>query len=549
MAIPAATIQAWAANNPQATTQQIAEVMAANGVSAEEVAQAIGSAPLPNAPVQVKKAQLQNWANSAGPYANDANTALIMRNLGLTPQEIAATSSQDAAGLQYRYDTGLASTVNVRPGSVTDDQIRTWMAGNPQATRAQMLEQLSKFQVDPEQMLRATGIDVQEMKTQQIPTGLLGYEDAINKGLIDTTKTLRDAEVSSRSDLTTAQEEVARLYGLNVADIQAAGITARDDIKTAFGKATDYFTPYQQAGTQALTMQQALSGASGQAAFDTAYQESPYIAFLRDQGMRSNLAGAAATGGLGGGNVQKELQRFGQGLASQGLQTQIGNLQNLSAQGLNAAGNAANVQTSLGTNLANVGTGTAEAVANQRGSLAGFESGTGTNLANIGQQTGVNIANFQGSAASGIASNRQRQAENLQGIIGSNAAALAGYANTQGSNLANAFQAQNTNLQNLNYNAANNYATDTQNLAGDQAGIVMGQPYTPKPVNNYGQMLGTAIQQGTSMYNLASGNNPLTGNFNPYAGNSSANSIQRGVNTMGQQPAYSMPTISYRSFS
>ena len=57
--------------------------------------------------------------------------------------------------------------------------------------------------------------------------------------------------------------------------------------------------PYAIAGQDALRTQRALAGLDGQAAFDAAYQESPQMKFLREQGERAALRNAAATGGLG----------------------------------------------------------------------------------------------------------------------------------------------------------------------------------------------------------------------------------------------------------
>jgi hypothetical protein len=165
----------------------------------------------------------------------------------------------------------------------------------------------------------------------EIPTGLRGSEMALKGGATGAIEMLDQLNRAGRADLQTQ-------YGLGLEQAQAAADTA-----------TGYMQPYESAGQTALQQQLALSGALGQDAFNQAYQESPQMAFLREQGMRANLAGAAATGGLGGGNVQKELQRFGQGLASQGLQQQIGNLGALSGQGYGAAGTMANIATGLGS--------------------------------------------------------------------------------------------------------------------------------------------------------------------------------------------------------
>jgi hypothetical protein len=612
MAVTAEQIQSWIAANPNASTAQIQQAMTDNGVSSEMLASVLGTQPLLNAPAEVQVMQYNNWSQGAPALTNDANRASIMQRFGLTPQEAAQYSNIPVEQIQQRYDTGLAqATAPITSGKVTDQQIATYLAGNPQASDAQLSALITQYGVTPLQMSRVTGgsipdiekrlLGVTQAQAENIPTGLAGFESSINKGLADTTKTLRDAETLSRQDLSTsqnevarlygkniaglqdagnvaaqdltsAQEQVAKLYGLNIADIQAAGTKARSDVEGTFKTAGSYYTPYQQAGTQALSLQQALSGASGQQAFDQAYQESPYIAFLREQGMRANLAGASATGGLGGGNVQKELNRFGQGLASQGLQQQIGNLQNLSAQGLNAAGGAAGVQTGLGTNLANLGTGVAGDVSNQRGALAGYESGTGTNLANLrtgtasnianqgsqlagyvsgtginlanlGQQTGTNIANFQGSAASGLASQRMNAGISLQNQIDAATTNLARLSEAQGTNLANAYQKQTGAVQGLNTGAANAYTGLSTELASQQSALAAGQEYTRMPVPDYAQQYRDVFNAGSAGYELggmAGQPKPTTQpttfdpNFRPTIYTpASGGSIARGVNTMG----------------
>ena len=64
--------------------------------------------------------------------------------------------------------------------------------------------------------------------------------------------------------------------------------------------------PYAQQGGQAFNLQSALTGALGAPAQQQAYQnfsESPGQQFLREQGERSVINQAAATGGTQGGNV------------------------------------------------------------------------------------------------------------------------------------------------------------------------------------------------------------------------------------------------------
>ncbi len=105
-----------------------------------------------------------------------------------------------------------------------------------------------------------------------------------------------------------------------------------------FQQAAQGVGAYSPAGLQAQGVQSALSGAQGQAAFDQALIDSPVQKFLREQGERAVINQASATGGLGGGEVLRELTEYGQGLAGTQLQQQIQNLNALSGQGLQAAG-------------------------------------------------------------------------------------------------------------------------------------------------------------------------------------------------------------------
>lgn len=99
--------------------------------------------------------------------------------------------------------------------------------------------------------------------------------------------------------------------------------------------------PYQQAGGNALQMQQALSGAMGPEAQAQAYQalqSSPMFSQLMDAGNTNILQNASATGGLRGGNTQAALAQFGPQMLQQLAQQQFGQLGGLSGMGLQAAG-------------------------------------------------------------------------------------------------------------------------------------------------------------------------------------------------------------------
>ena len=292
-------------------------------------------------------------------------------------------------------------------------------------------------------------------------TGLNSYNTAATAARKSLQDEYADALAETKAQSVIAREDITGAETRGLTELDAGLLTARNDITGEFGRAEEMFDPYALGGQAALQKQLALSGALGQEAFDAAYQESPQMAFLREQGMRANLAGAGATGGLGGGNVQKELARFGQGLASQGLQQQIANLGGLSSQGLNAAGSAANIATSGGTNLANLGIARGQAglqsAMTSGGNLANIASGLGAQQLQTGTNLGGNLADMrmaqgqaqlgaytgQGSNLANLATGLGAQQLNTRSNLGSQ---LSGYNLSTGLPAASTISNLSTNL-------------------------------------------------------------------------------------------------------
>ena len=307
----------------------------------------------------------------------------------------------------------------------------------------------------------------------EIPTGLRGSEMALKGGA---TGAIDMLDMLNR----TSRQELSNQYGLG---LQQAKARAAD--------ASGFIKPYQQAGKTALQQQMALSGALGQEEFDQAYQESPQMAFLREQGMRANLAGAGATGGLGGGNIQKELQRFGQGLASQGLQNQISNLSGLSSMGQNAAGTMANIQTGLGAQQ-----------------LQGQQA-LGNQLSNQLTTYGLPAAQQIGNLGVNLATGRTVAGQQLANQYGGAAANLADIYSNQGSNLASMLGGQRNLLMDQYNNAALNEARAQQGYGADmsniQSGIgssIAGVPQAKINVPDYQGGVQNALYAAGAGYNL-----------------------------------------------
>lgn len=212
-------------------------------------------------------------------------------------------------------------------------------------------------------------------------------------------------------------------------------------------------------GVQANNVQAALSGALGPEAQAQAYanfNESPAQAFLREQGERALMRNAAATGGLQGGNVLKELTRYGQGVASQDFQNyydRLGGVANrgMEAQGLrsglygkkadaaiSAASNAAQIQ------AASIGAG---------GSLGAAQIASDTALmrdaGRYAYEAGLNNANNIRNTTSGLSQ----------------------YINNQGQNMGGMYNTGMTNLANILMTGGRDASTNATNRANTLSGL------------------------------------------------------------------------------
>jgi len=346
-----------------------------------------------------------------------------------------------------------------------------------------------------------TGLGTNYATGSEIPTGLRGSEMALKGGASGAIEMLDQLNRAGRADL-------ADQYALGLQQAEAGAETA-----------SGFMQPYQQAGEAALQQQLALSGALGQDAFNQAYQESPQMAFLREQGMRANLSGAAATGGLGGGNVQKELQRFGQGLASQGLQQQISNLGALSGQGQNAAGTMANIATGLG------------------GQQLQTQTNLGNQLASYNLSTGLPAASQIGNLGVNLAAGRTRAGELLAQQYGQTAGQLGNVYSAQGRDVASMMDSQRTMLMNMVQSGAMTeaqaqqaYGTAMANLQSGVGNQLAGVPNAPIVSPDYGQQAGNAFQ-------AASAGAWLGGQMN----NQQPQGMSTGFNTLFSNPAAYYP--------
>ena len=175
------------------------------------------------------------------------------------------------------------------------------------------------------------------------------------------------------------------------AEQQAAFDTAttdRNNIITRNAELTQQLNNPNAEITGSLTLQGALSGASGQLAQEQAYaqfQESPGVAFMREQGMRG-IGNSISQSGRGGGSRLKAISEFNQGLALQDFNNQFNRLGSITGTGLAAQ-----------TSLAGVASDASAAQATQT-NLAGAAQAQGQIAQGNAFASGLNqLGTFAGS--------------------------------------------------------------------------------------------------------------------------------------------------------
>jgi hypothetical protein len=234
-----------------------------------------------------------------------------------------------------------------------------------------------------------------------------------------------------------------------------------------------------QQGAQGMDIQAALAGLRGNDAQGQAFQnfnQSPGQEFLRNQGERSIVRNASATGGLGGGNVRRALAEYGTGAAAQDFNNQFQRGQQALGSQQNSAGQAAQLAFGTGQGMSN---NIGQAGVNAQNQIFN----TGTNLAQGRTQAGRDIAAQGDRTTSALAALINQQGSGLSDLTG-NAAGnvsnmLSSLANQSGMSqeqlgalLSNIYTGQGSQLAGLNSMYGQNQANALTGAAATHRGSV-----------------------------------------------------------------------------
>jgi len=418
---------------------------------------------------------------------NQQQTGFPLPSAGIGPQQSAIQNQQAALGQPQGIVNQLPvqqmqQTAIGQPQGVVD-------AGfNPQTPKGGLPNQIQA----PVSMANTGIAQGQAQVTNQLPQqqqpqqpqpqiGLSGFEGALGQGF-------NLAGQAINAGASNAVNTLGGNFGASASQVDP--LTGQP----LFQQASQGVNQFTGAGLQAQGLQSALSGAQGQQAFDAALLNNPLQNFLNQRGQQALANQSAASGGLGSGQFQTELQQLGQAQAGQQLQQQIQNLSALSGQGLQAAGQSGQFLSQAGQ---------------QQGQLAGMNAqlGTQANIASANNalnaasqqagfqnQQGVNIGNLAQSTGTSIGGARLQTGRDLASQIGQSTSALSNLASQQGSGLADIIGAGGSNIANLLQNAGQLDAGQQTQLAQLLANLSTGQG---------SQLSNIALGQGNSAANLA----------------------------------------------
>lgn len=201
------------------------------------------------------------------------------------------------------------------------------------------------------------------------------------------------------------QASAAKSAANQQSDAAQAGIAEQ---QRQFDAIQKLLQPYVSAGTGALTVQQNLAGLNGSDAEQKAIQaiqSSPAFTAALNQGQKSILSSAAATGGLRGGNVQAALAQFSPQLLAQAISDKYSQLGALSSLGQNAAAGVGNAGISTGSSIADLLQ--QQGAAQAGGSLAAGSASSGylnSLLSGIGMYGAFNKLATPASVGAGVVS-------------------------------------------------------------------------------------------------------------------------------------------------
>jgi hypothetical protein len=350
-------------------------------------------------------------------------------------------------------------------------------------------------------------------------------QDAIGAGYAAALAQLGQGRDDLTSNFGQAADSLSANYGQARTDITDNYGRARTDLGGQYGQTqgylgglTDAYRPLvnQTAGSVGQYMNAiGANGAAGSQAAQQAFTAAPGYQYALDQATGSVQRSAAARGGLAGGNATSDILNTATGLANQGYQQYINNLQNGTglyttglaglSQGLSAQANASQ---NYGTALANLGT-------TEGNQLANVSTGLGNQLASNSQSLGNALAGNDALQANAFIGQGNALSSLYTGLGSSLNASNVGLGTSLGgadANLGTGQSALNVGSGTATYGAYNQVGSNLMNLGNQESAAI--QNATKMYVDNQNQKAKAQTEaSGNLLGTITGGIKSLSGLF------------------------------------
>lgn len=265
---------------------------------------------------------------------------------------------------------------------------------------------------------------------------------------------------------------------------------AMGQAREGYGAARKQFMPWQQSGESANKAIADLNGLNGPEAQSNAYAKIQYDPGYKarvDQANQALSRSALAQGNIFSGNFANALQTQNQNMASNEWGNYYARLMGVSGQGMNAAGNVANLYGSEADRLSGYSIGQGRDIGN-------LYTGQGRDLTNLYTSQGLTAADIAARKGTALSASEEALAQQRAGYQGNRAMLSA----NRGTSLANVAMGYGNKASDFAYsggiNRANLYGNAASGIAKG-AGIAYGDYLAGKDNQDYNPYGGRGTAQ------------------------------------------------------
>jgi len=247
-------------------------------------------------------------------------------------------------------------------------------------------------------------------------------EKDINAGFLDSQRYLDTGRAEATGSIKSGYNAATKNYNNAIKTLGTGRRNALSSLDSGLSSAEGAYQPYMDAGQSANTLYGnalGLNGLDAQKSFGANYAASdPFRDQNAQMATEQLMRSLNARGMSGSGYAAEAVARQNLARGSEDYQNYLTRLAGLQGQGLQTAGNIAQMRYGTGQQRAGVQSDYAANVANVYGNKAGASINRGNALADLSYGYGQQMANMRTGQANALAQNESTGWNNLMGLAG-----------------------------------------------------------------------------------------------------------------------------------